>query len=217
MRFRDRADAGARLAEAVRERQLTDPMVLGLPRGGVPVAFVVAAILDAPLDVFVARKIGAPGDPELGIGAIAEGDVVVADPLAVQILGVSGETFNELAERERRELHRRVERYRGSRPVLDVAGRAVVLVDDGLATGVTAEAALRALRERKPTSLVLASPACADDTAERLSALADDVVCVLRRADFYAVGQWYERFDQTTDDEVVELLARSRAIESRRA
>jgi putative phosphoribosyl transferase len=215
MRFRDRADAGRRLAEAVRERQLTDPMVLGLPRGGVPVAFAVAGILDAPLDVFVARKIGAPGDPELGIGAIAEGDVVVADALAVQILGVSGETFNQLAERERRELQRRVERYRGSRPVPDLSGRTVVLVDDGLATGVTAEAALRALRERAPTRLVLASPACADDTVERLSALADDVVCVLCRADFYAVGQWYECFDQTTDDEVVELLVRSRAIESR--
>jgi putative phosphoribosyl transferase len=217
MRFRDRAEAGARLAEAVRERRLTDPLVLGLPRGGIPVAFAVAAILHAPLDVFVARKIGAPGDPELGIGAIAEGDVIVADPLAVQILGISSATFDELAERERRELQRRVERYRGSRPMAAVTGRTVVLVDDGLATGVTAEAALRALREQDPTSLVLASPACADDTVERLSALADDVVCVLRRADFYAVGQWYERFDQTTDDEVVELLARSRAVEPRRA
>src|SRR5437763_9403553 len=150
MRFRDRVEAGRRLTELVREQRLAEPVVLALPRGGVPVAFEVAMALGAPLDVFVARKIGAPGHRETGIGAVAEGDVVVADRFALQMLGISEAEFARMAERERRELQRRVELYRGGRDLPPLADRSVVLVDDGLATGVTAEAALRALRARRP-------------------------------------------------------------------
>jgi len=209
MRFRDRTEAGQRLIEPVRNLNLADPVVLALPRGGVPIGFEVATALGAPLEVFVARKIGAPWHPETGIGAIAEGDVVVADRFALQMLAISKEQFDQLVDRERQELHRRVERYRGSRPLPELKDRAVILVDDGLATGVTAEASLRALRGRRPHRLVLAAPTCAADSAERLRSVADDVVCVTSPEGFYAVGQSYAMFDQTTDDEVIELLTRA--------
>ena len=211
MRFHDRSDAGKQLATHVRGLALAEPVVLALPRGGVPVAVEVAAALRAPLDVFVARKVGAPGQPEYGIGAIAEGGTVVADPNALRALRLSREQFDALATREATELERRVRDYRGDRPLLAVAGRDVVLVDDGLATGVTAEAALRALRSQQPRRLVLAVPVCARATAERLrtEGIADDVVFVLAPADFWAVGQWYEVFGQTSDAEVVDLLGRS--------
>ena len=209
MKFRDRVDAGQALAERLGHLAFHEPVVLALPRGGVPVGYEVAAALGAPLDVFVARKVGAPGHPEFGIGAVAElgGEVVNQDALAV--LRLDADEFAVLAERERVELARRVERYRGGRPLPDVAGRDVVLVDDGLATGVTAEASLRALRSLRPRRLVLAVPTCAPDTAGRLTSVADEVVCVLSPPDFRAVGLWYERFDQTSDDEVLELLARN--------
>lgn len=206
-RFRDRTDAGRRLARLLTDRNLADPVVLALPRGGVPVAAEVAAALRAPLEVFVARKLGAPGQPELGIGAIAEGDGLVVDRRAVDFLGLSDDDVATLAGQQRRELMRRVRLYRGDRPLPDLAGRDVVLVDDGLATGVTAEAALRSLRGRRPRTLVLAVPACAAATAQRLRAEADGVVCALTPLDFTAVGLWYEDFEQTTDAEVLELLA----------
>ena len=206
MRFRDRIDAGGRLAERVRELGLADPVVLGLPRGGVPVAAMVAASLGAPLDVFVARKVGAPGHPEYGIGAVAEGGGVVAHPAALAALRLSREDFASLARREERELARRVRQYRGDRALTPIAGRDVVLVDDGLATGVTAEAALGALRPHGPRTLVLAVPVCAPETARRLAALADRVVWVLAPDTFSAVGQWYDEFGQTSDQEVVALL-----------
>lgn len=209
MRFHDRSDAGRRLATHVLQAGLSEPVaVLGLPRGGVPVAAPVAAALNAPLDVFVARKVGAPGQQEYGIGAIAEGGVVVADPEAMRALGVSEEQFARLAQHEGTELDRRVRGYRRGRPLVDVEGRDVVLVDDGLATGVTAEAALGALRLRGPRRLVLAVPVCARETADRLrgTAAADDVVCAHVPGQFWSVGQWYEVFDQVTDAEVVALV-----------
>ena len=206
MRFLDRADAGRRLGERVRALGLADPVVLGLPRGGVPVAYEVAAALGAPLDVFVARKVGAPGQPEYGVGAVAEGGAGVANDAALRALRIAPEEFAALAAGERAELARRVARYRGDRPLTPVEGRDVVLVDDGLATGVTAEAALVALRERAPRRLVLAAPVCAPDTAARLRGLADDIVCVTAPARFAAVGQWYDDFRQTGDDEVLALL-----------
>jgi len=210
MRFHDRTDAGRQLAERLRGRTFVDPVVLALPRGGVPVAFEVAAALDAPLDVFVARKIGAPGQKELGIGAIAEGsDEVVASEVA-SMLDIDDHRLAELARRERVELERRVAQYRDG-PMVDVAGRDVVVVDDGLATGVTAEAALRALRTRRPRTLVLAVPVSAPDIASRLRAVADEVVCVHSPSDFRAVGLWYDVFDQTTDSEVSALLAKARS------
>lgn len=208
MQFRNRHDAGQRLAAALVTEGLDHPVVLALPRGGVPVAYEVAVALGAPLDVFVARKVGAPGHPEFGIGAVAEGGFQVVDRRAVDGLGVSDAQFAELARRERHELGRRVRAYRADRALPELSGRDVVLVDDGLATGVTAEAALGALRARGPRRLVLAVPACAPDTAQRLRDIADAVVCVVAPESFSAVGQWYERFDQTSDAEVLDLLAR---------
>lgn len=209
MRFHDRTDAGRQLAERLSGRSFVDPVVLALPRGGVPVAFEVARALGAPLDVFVARKIGAPGQKELGVGAIAEGsDEVVASEVA-RMLDIDDRRLRELADKERPELDRRVAQYRDG-PLVAVAGRDVIVVDDGLATGVTAEAALRALRKREPRSLVLAVPVAAPDVAERLKAIADDVVCILFPGDFRAVGLWYDSFSQTSDAEVNALLARAR-------
>jgi putative phosphoribosyl transferase len=206
--FRDRTEGGRRLAEEVAARPLHDPVVLALPRGGVPVGVEVARRLAAPLDVIVARKVGAPTQPELGIGAIAEGGPVVVDDATLRMIGVARADFDARAEAERGELDRRVRRYRGDRPLTEVRGRDVVLVDDGLATGVTAEAALLALRARGPRRLLLAAPVAAGDTVERLATVADDVVVVATPSPFQAVGRWYDVFDQTSDDEVVALLGR---------
>lgn len=206
MRFHDRTDAGGRLAERLRALDLHDPIVLALPRGGVPVGFEVAMALGAPLEVFVARKVGAPGHPEYGIGAIAEEYGVVANAEALRVLGIHQKEWERLVAAERQELDRRVDHYRHGRALPDLSDRDVVLVDDGLATGVTAEASLRALRPLAPRRLVLAAPAAAPETIDRLSAIADDVVFVIAPPQFQAVGQWYERFDQTSDDEVLALL-----------
>ncbi|MGH9138635.1 MAG: phosphoribosyltransferase [Acidimicrobiales bacterium] len=207
MRFRNRTEAGRLLAERLQPLDLHDPIVLGLPRGGVPVAAAVAAAISAPLDVFVARKIGAPGHEELGIGAVAEG---VSAPVYTDVarqLGLGPDDLERLAAAARRELERRVRQYRGDRALPELAGREVVVVDDGLATGVTAESALGALRQHRPRRLVLAVPVTARDTAARLAHLADDVVWVAAPHDFFAVGAWYDDFTQTSDDEVLEFLA----------
>lgn len=208
-RFRDRSDAGRQLAERLRNVSLTDPIVLGLPRGGVPVAWEVADLLKAPLDVFVARKIGVPGFEEFGIAAIAEGsDELIVGATATR-LGYEVDRIIALAEAERPELDRRVEAYRHGRALPELAGHDVILVDDGLATGVTAEAALYALRERHPARLILAVPPCARDSAQRLAGVADQVVCVLMPAEFHAVAEWYEQFPQVTDEEVTDCLLHS--------
>lgn len=204
--FLDRPHAGRVLARLLRDRHLRSPVVLGLPRGGIPVAAEVAAALGVPLEVYVARKIGTPWHEELGIGAIAED---LDDPVLsseAQHLGVRPDDLDALADQVRAEVARRVDRYRGGRALPDLAGRDVVVVDDGLATGVTAEAALLSLRKRRPGRLVLAAPVCARDTATRLAGMADDLVCVEQPAIFMAVGEWYEDFRQTTDEEVVRLL-----------
>lgn len=205
MRFDDRRDAGRRLGERLVGAHLEAPVVLGLPRGGVPVAAEVAAALQAPLDVLVARKVGAPLQPELGIGAIAEGlDRVVLNPEAGGL--VDAAQLAGLVAREQAELERRVQRYRGGRPLTSLEGHDVVVVDDGLATGVTAEAALLAVRRTTPARLWLAAPVCAPATVERLRDRADAVVCVLCPAGLGAIGAWYEDFTQTTDEEVVAAL-----------
>lgn len=211
MRFRDRRQAGEQLAERLRTRSLHDPVVLALPRGGVPVAFPVAQALRAPLEVFVARKLGAPWQPELGIGAIAEGGSLVVDERTASMLGIGPDDINGLAAREHLELDRRVRHYRGSRPLPPLADRDVVLVDDGLATGVTAHAALQALRSFRPRTLLLAVPVCAGPTAKRLRAVADEVICLAAPESFSAVGHWYDDFGPTTDDEVIDLLDRASA------
>jgi putative phosphoribosyl transferase len=208
MRFTDRRDAGRKLAERLGDLDLSDPVVLALPRGGVPVAYEVARAFNVPLEVFVARKIGLPGHEELGIAAIAEGlDEPVKTDLVTQ-LDIGPDDLARLAAREHETLNRRVARYREGRAAPDVGGRDVVLVDDGLATGVTA--GLRALRAREPRRLVLAEPVCASDTADRLRRIADDVVCVFAPDALFAVGMWYVDFTQTTDREVLDLLERSR-------
>ncbi len=210
MLFEDRRDGGRRLAELLAKYRDDRPVVLGLPRGGVPVAAEVARALGAPLDVIVARKLGAPGMPEYGIGAIAEGGAVFVSPGAVRELSIRPEEVAAIAERESAELLRRVRLYRGDRPFPDLAGRTVILVDDGVATGGTARAAIRSIRERKPRQLVLAAPVVAFPTAMVLLPEVDDLVYVDAPEDFIAVGVWYRHFPQTSDEEVVACLMEAR-------
>ncbi|WP_327391809.1 phosphoribosyltransferase family protein [Streptomyces sp. NBC_01186] len=210
MRFRDRRQAGqdlaARLEEWAARTEVVDPLVLALPRGGVPVAVPVAQVLHAPLDVLVVRKIGVPGRPEAGIGAIAGEDPPLFDQQALEVLGLSEDRLAADVSRERAELRRREERYRRGRPAPAVKDRSVILVDDGLATGATARAALRHLRRQEPARLVLAVPVAAADTVARLRAEADDLLCLHQPAGFRAVGEWYENFEQVEDDEVIATL-----------
>ena len=208
--FEDRADAGRRLAERLAPLRDEAPIVLALPRGGVPVGVEISRSLGAPLDVFISRKLGAPGQPELGIGAVAQGGARVLNEDIVKQIGIPDEYIEAVTRRELREVERRLRLLRGDRPEPEVEGRTAILVDDGLATGVTARAAARALRERRPRRLVLAVPVCAPRTAGRLGPEVDDLICLHAPEDFYAVGLWYRDFEQVTDDEVVELLERAR-------
>jgi predicted phosphoribosyltransferase len=210
-RFRDRAEAGRLLArELSAYAGRTDVLVLALPRGGVPVAFEVARALGAPLDVFVVRKLGVPGHEELAMGAIAPGGVCVVNEALVRRLRIPEGTLDEVATAETRELERRERLYRGGRPPVDVRGRTVILVDDGLATGATMHAAVRALRTQGPAAVVVAAPVGAPETCAALSGPADDCVCVLRPRDLRGVALWYEDFTQTEDAEVSALLERAR-------
>lgn len=206
--YRNRVEAGARLAAALAARA-GDPQVcvLALPRGGVPVAAEVARRLGAPLDVLVVRKVGAPGQPELAVGALASGDVLVMNESLTPYFAGMQREIEATVERERAELERRERSYRGDRPPLDVTGRTVILIDDGIATGSTMRAAVRALRNRGAGEIVVAVPTAPADTCEMLSALADEVVCLDTPEPFVAVGRWYRDFSQTTDEEVRALLS----------
>ncbi|MFI9155799.1 phosphoribosyltransferase family protein [Streptomyces sp. NPDC053367] len=213
MRFDDRVDAGRRLADALDGLRGADAVVLGLPRGGIPVAYQVARGLDAPLDVLVVRKLGVPWQPELAFGAIGEHGVRVLNDDVLDATGVSPAEQARVEERERAELERRVGAYRVGRPPVPVRGRTVVVVDDGLATGATALAACRVVRGQGAARIVLAVPVAPDRTLSRLRDVADDVLCLEAPAAFGSVGAWYRDFGQTSDTEVTTLL--SRAAEQR--
>jgi predicted phosphoribosyltransferase len=211
MLFRDRLEAGRRLAQKLSDYAgKPDVVVLALPRGGVPVAAEVARALDAPLDIFLVRKLGLPGQEELAMGAIASGGSRVLNTSLLRRLHVSPETVDAVAVRERRELDRREREYRGSHAPPPIRGRTVILVDDGLATGASMHAAVAALRTQEPARIVVAVPVGAPSTCEDLRQIADDVVCAETPEPFAAVGQWYDDFSQTSDDEVRQLLEASR-------
>jgi len=207
MNFLNRVDAGRKLAQefgAYAGR--SDVVVLGIPRGGVPVAFQVAAQLAAPLDVFVVRKLGAPSQPELGFGAIAGGGVRIIDSEIVESLGISRQEIELIAARERLELNRRERVYRGGRARLDLKGKTVILVDDGVATGASTLAAITALRAFKPARIVLAAPVAPASTYRRLRREVEDFICLYTPENFYAIGQFYDDFLQVSDEEVTSLL-----------
>ncbi|MFJ6771038.1 phosphoribosyltransferase family protein [Kitasatospora sp. NPDC091257] len=205
-RFADRTEAGRRLAARLGHLAGPDTVIVALPRGGVPVAAEVAAVLGAPLDICVIRKLGVPYQPELGMGAIGEGGVRVLNDQVIRFSAVTDEQLAEVERRERAELARRARRYRGDRPPADLRGRTVVVVDDGIATGSTARAACRIVRERGAARVVLAVPVAPADWAERLDEVADEMVCVDTPSPFYAIGEFYADFTQTGDEEVLRLL-----------
>ncbi len=215
--FRDRTDAGRYLATKLQAYAgRANLLVLALPRGGVPVGFEVALALHAPLDVFIVRKLGVPGHEELAIGAIASGGAQVLDQYLIRDLRISPDEIARVITREEVELERREREYRGDRPPVTVAGRAVILVDDGLATGYTMRAAVAALKQEGAAETIVAVPVAPPDTCESLRAEVDQVVCAVTPEPFIAVGLWYRDFRQTTDEEVHDLLARANSVSSGR-
>jgi putative phosphoribosyl transferase len=209
--FVDRVDAGRRLADRLQHLRGKDAVVLGLPRGGVPVAFEVAQALDAPLDVIVVRKLGVPFQPELGMGAIGEDGVRIINPEIVQLARVTDAELAEVERRERAELERRARRFRGDRPRVAVAGKTAVVVDDGIATGSTARAACQVARAQGASRVVLAVPVAPPGWTARLEGDADELVCLETPEPFFAIGQWYADFSQTADEDVVDCLERHAA------
>jgi putative phosphoribosyl transferase len=210
--FIDRRDAGRVLASRLTKYAgRDDVIVLGLPRGGVPVAYEVASALGAPMDVFLVRKLGTPGHRELAMGAIASGGVRVLNEDVVHWYGISESAIERIAREEQEELERRERAYRDDRPPPDFTNKVVILIDDGLATGSTMRAAARAVRARRPARVVIAVPVGAPQTCAELAASADEVICARMPEPFSAVGQWYLNFEQTDDDEVRELLQKSSA------
>jgi putative phosphoribosyl transferase len=209
MIFRDRVDAGRQLAERLSFLRDQDAVVLGLPRGGVPVAYEVATALGLPLDVIVVRKLGVPFQPELGMGAVGEGGVVVTNDEVLRLTRVGARELAAVQAREREEVERRAHRFRAGRPPVSLAGRVAVLVDDGIATGSTARAACRVARALGASRVLLAVPVAPADSLDQLSADADEVICLQTPELFFAVGEWYANFSQTTDDEVARLLVQA--------
>jgi predicted phosphoribosyltransferase len=215
--FRDRREAGQRLAERLKTtRDWTDTVVLALPRGGVPVGYEVAVALNAPLDVFLVRKLGVPGHEELAMGAISTGGVRVLNADVVASIAVPAADIDAVATREQAELQRRERTYRGDRPRIPIGGRAVIVVDDGLATGATMRAAVAAIRQRQPARITVAVPVAATAACVDLAAVADEIVCLRTPEPFAAVGYWYRQFGETSDDEVRTLLTQAAARRDRR-
>jgi predicted phosphoribosyltransferase len=210
MQYRNRYEAGQRLAlslEAYEGRP--DVTVLALPRGGVPVAYEVARALHVPLDIFVVRKLGLPWQPEFAMGAIASGGALWLDENLIARMGIPAAAVDRIIARERAELLRREHLYRGSRPPLDVRGRTIILVDDGLATGASVQVAVTALKKRRPASIIVASPVGSREACRALAAITDGCLCAAMPEPFHAVGLWYSDFSETTDDEVRALLERA--------
>ncbi len=208
MVFDDRVDAGRKLAQRLEAAyaKRKDVIVLGIPRGGVPVAFEVAKALEAPLDVFLSRKLGVPGQEELAFGAVASGDVRVLDRQIIEAVGVSEQQIEQTTQAVKKELERRERLFRGSRPPLKVEGRTVLLVDDGIATGSSMQAAINALRQMKPARIVVAVPVAPVSTCNRLRPEVDDLVCLHMPESFFAIGQFYADFSQVPDEDVAGLL-----------
>ena len=215
--FRDREDAGQQLAERLLHLRDVNPLIFGLPRGGVVIAAQVAATLCAPLDVLVVRKLRAPGRPELALGAITVGDDphLTLNQDLIDLISVSDEYLQMEMDTQREEVKRRNDRYRQGRPAMSVEGRTTIIIDDGIATGATVMAGIMGLKDRKPGRLVLAVPVAASDSLEKLSQYVDEVVCLHAPDDFMSVGVFYRDFHQTTDDQVMELLERSQPAEKK--
>jgi putative phosphoribosyl transferase len=205
--FEDRRSAGRALVPELQRCGLKDPIILGLPRGGVPLAYEIAVALHAPLDTIVVRKLGVPSQPELAFGAIASGGIrVINDDVIESLFSLDDDTIDNIANREMKELRRREDAYRLDRPYPELAGKDVVLVDDGLATGATMRAAAEAVKTRSPSSVVVAVPVASASAVAKVAAIVDRVICLESPQSFYAVGQFYSDFRQTSDDEVRELL-----------
>lgn len=211
-RFKDRIEAGQLLAQALaRYKNHPNLLVLALPRGGVPIAHQVAKGLNAPMDIFVVRKLGMPGHEELAMGAIASGSVRIINQDVVREYNIPDDVIEAVTAKEQEELERREQKYRQGLPPLDVKNKTVILVDDGLATGATMWAAVSALREQQPALLIVGVPAAAKATCDAFRPIVDDIVCVITPEPFYAVGIWYEDFSQTTDEEVHQLMKQQKA------
>ncbi|MHA1262128.1 MAG: phosphoribosyltransferase [Candidatus Freyarchaeota archaeon] len=208
--FRDRVEAGTKLAKELQAYKRENPVVLAIPRGGVVVGYEVARELGAPLDIVIPRKIPSPHNPELGVGAVAQDGTVIINQQIKEYLNVSDEYIQEEAERQIREIERRMRTYRGDREPFPVKDRVVILVDDGIATGVTMRAAIRSLRKQTPRKIVVAVPVAPPRTIKKIEEEADEVVCLLAYEPFEAVGQFYMDFRQTTDSEVINLLQKSK-------
>lgn len=210
MLFKNRSSAGQRLAEELSKyANRPDVIVLALPRGGVPVAFEVATALNAPLDVFLVRKLGVPGQEELAMGAIAAGGVRVLNEDVVRSLNLTDTTIDQVAAKEQQELERRERLYRDDRPATNLREHTVILVDDGLATGATMRAAVMALRQQQPTQIIIAVPVSSPEICQKFEDEVDEIICAMTPRPFYSVGVWYDNFSQTTDEEVRDLLKRA--------
>lgn len=206
-KYKDRQQAGIVLAKYLKEyANQSNVLVLALPRGGVPVAYEIATALSLPLDVFIVRKLGVPGHKELAMGAIASGDIAVFNEPLMHQLNLDPSSIDAVFQSEQKELARRLRMYQGNRPFRELSGKTIILVDDGIATGATMQAAIKALCAHKPASILIAVPVAAKETCEEMANLVDNMICPMQPIDFRAVGLWYENFPQTTDSEVMELL-----------
>lgn len=213
MVFQNRQEAGKRLAAELIKFRKEKPFVLSLPRGGVPIGYEIAKVLHAPLLPIVVRKIGLSGNKEFGIGAIAENEVEVLDTTTINVMGIDEGEIRDAIELEEEELRRRVRLYREDQPLPDLTDRMAILVDDGMATGITARAAIQSVKKLHPKKIVLASPVCALDTVEGIKSQVDEVICLVTPVEFTAVGLWYRDFKQVSDEEVVNLLKGSQKKE----